>query len=388
MLRALGFFVFVFGFMALPAVLLRWGFREAWSKWLGAVVFSGYALALVLSGLFALNRVDAPGFAWYSVMGANTILVAGLAVIASAFVWGPILWWMRRQTQAESTVNLARRRVLMGATQAVPALSVMMSPAGVRAAMKDPIVRRVSIPIRDLPPGLEGLRILQLTDVHFGVHIEATQFEKIVRVAREYAPDMVVLTGDIADDYSKLGPALRYLKELETPLGVFACIGNHEIYRGRAEAEKIYAEHGVHYLCNDGTLIERGGDSFWLAGADDPARLFRDRGSFFTRTVKAALSGCPDDVSTQVLLCHRPRGFDAAAELGVSLTLSGHTHGGQVAFAGRSLFEPLMPSRYLLGHYQRGESHLYTSAGLGHWLPFRLNCPCEGALIELSRATA
>ena len=67
------------------------------------------------------------------------------------------------------------------------------------------------------------------------------------------------------------------------------------------------------------------------------------------------------------------------------MTLSGHTHGGQVAVAGRSVFEPLLPRSYLLGHYQAGESHLYTSAGLGHWLPFRLGCPCEGALITLRR---
>ena len=251
--------------------------------------------------------------------------------------------------------------------------------------MQDPVIRHVTIPLEDLPAELEGLRVLQLTDVHLGVHIDAVQFEKVALAAKDYKPDLVVLTGDIADDYTKLGEALDHLDILQAPLGVFACIGNHEIYRGRDEAVSIYDKHGVTYLCSEGKLIEYKGAKFWMAGADDPARLFRNRKDFLRTTIEKSLVECPEDVSTQILLCHRPRGFDAAAELGVSLTLSGHTHGGQAAMAGRSIFEPFLRSRYLLGHDQRGESHLYTSAGLGHWLPFRLNCPCEGALIELKQ---
>ena len=71
------------------------------------------------------------------------------------------------------------------------------------------------------------------------------------------------------------------------------------------------------------------------------------------------------------------------AEAGFNLMLSGHTHGGQIALAGRSIFEPFLPHLYLLGHYQQGSAHLYTSADLGHWLPFQVNCPCEAVLIEL-----
>ena len=385
-MRAVIFLVVLFGILALPAVLVRWAYRDAWKKWLGAFVLACYCLVVGLTALFAGFRVDEPLIARYAVVGANGIVLAGLSVVASALVWVPALWWLRRQSRSESTVDLARRRLLVGATQALPAVSVLLSPVGVRAAMKDPIIRHVKIPMRELPPGLDGLRILQLTDVHLGAHISPTQLEKVARAATAFAPDMVVLTGDIADDYNALGPALEHLRILELPLGIFACIGNHEIYRGRDEAIAIYAKHDVTYLCGRGTLIERGGEKFWLAGADDPARLFRNRSDFLSRTIRKSLDQCPDDVSTQILLCHRPTGFDAAAEFGVNLTLSGHTHGGQMAFAGRSLFEPLMPRRYLLGHYQRGESHLYTSAGLGHWLPFRLNCPCEGTLIELQSA--
>ena len=233
---------------------------------------------------------------------------------------------------------------------------------------------------------LEGLKILQLTDVHLGLHIDADQFEKIATAVQGYDPDLIVLTGDIADDYSKLAPALGYLKKLEPKLGIFACIGNHEIYRGRREAESIYRDNDIGYVCNNGLELEYQGESFWLAGADDPARLFRNRKTFYKKTVKQAMQDKPEATKLSILLCHRPIGFDAAAEEGFSLTLSGHTHGGQMAFAGRSIFEPFLPKQYLLGHYQKGESHLYTSAGLGHWLPFRLNCPCEGALLELVSA--
>jgi uncharacterized protein len=105
-----------------------------------------------------------------------------------------------------------------------------------------------------------------------------------------------------------------------------------------------------------------------------------------SKTVRRSLAGCPDDVKTRILLSHRPEGFEEAARQGVTLTLSGHTHGAQAAFFGRSWLEWALPKSYLLGTYKNGQSHLYTSAGLGHWFPFRLNCPCEVALVVLRRS--
>ena len=81
-----------------------------------------------------------------------------------------------------------------------------------------------------------------------------------------------------------------------------------------------------------------------------------------------------------------PEGFDPAAKAGVDLTLSGHTHGGQIGFNGKSAFEPLWPDGYLWGGYRRGASSLYTTAGFGDWFPFRLGCPSEAPLLVLKRS--
>jgi len=385
-MRPLLFICAAFALFSAPALFLRFGFPTAWRNGLSRIALAGYGAVLASMGLYFYFRIDAPDHARLAVIFAYVIVLAGFNIVVSALAWAPLMAWHNRRNKKQQTIDPARRALLLQSAKAIPAASILLSPAGVKASMNDPVVRPIQIPIADLPKGLEGLKILQLTDVHLGLHIEPEQFEKIAKAAAHHKPDLVVLTGDIADDYQKLGPALDYLKILSPPLGVYACIGNHEIYRGRDEAEAIYKERGIKFLCNNGKRIEYRGEQFWLAGADDPARLFRKRSTFYKKTIQNSLQDRPEDISLSILLCHRPQGFDAAVKLGVDLTLSGHTHGGQVAIAGRSLFEPFMPRSYLLGHYQEGKSHLYTSAGLGHWLPFRLNCPCEGALLELTKA--
>ena len=96
------------------------------------------------------------------------------------------------------------------------------------------------------------------------------------------------------------------------------------------------------------------------------------------------MNGAPADGFT-ILMSHRPEGLNAAAALGIPLTLAGHTHGGQFGWFGRSIFEPWLPHRYLWGKYQKDQSQLYTSAGVGHWFPFRLGCPPEAPIIVLKR---
>jgi predicted MPP superfamily phosphohydrolase len=385
-MRIVLFMAVSFLLFAAPAICLRWGFPGLWKRWLSRVVLGIYGFLLACVGLYFYFRVDAPDQAQAVVTTAQTLVIAGMGIVLTSLLWGPLMVMARRGRPKPDLADPQKRALLLNTARAIPAASTLLSPVGVQAALKNPIIRPVTISIKDLSPKLQGLKILQLTDVHFGLHIDADQFEKIADAAKDYKPDLVVLTGDIADDYTKLGPALTYLKKLNPKLGIYACIGNHEIYRGRRQAEQIYREHDIGFVCNDGVELEYEGEPFWLAGADDPARLFRNRKVFYEKSIAQAMQNKPSETNLSVLLCHRPIGFDAAAKQGVSLTLSGHTHGGQMAIAGRSIFEPFMPKQYLLGHYQKGESHLYTSAGLGHWLPFRLNCPCEGALIELVSA--
>jgi len=253
-------------------------------------------------------------------------------------------------------------------------------------AYSQPLVRNISIWDESWNPRLEGLKILQFTDVHLGLLIDTDQIQAIASQLEPGELDLVVLTGDIADDLSKLDPAFDIIDAMKPKLGVFTSMGNHEIYRGRAEAEQIYRRRST-YLNNSGRLLNYNGLNVWLGGVDDPARLFKRRDVFYRESVAQAVAERPEDVAATILLSHRPDAFKAAAKQGVSLMLSGHTHGGQAALFGRSIFEPFLPHKYLLGHYVEGTTHLYTSAGLGHWMPFRLNCPCESALITFQRSS-
>ncbi|MBI5267722.1 MAG: metallophosphoesterase, partial [candidate division Zixibacteria bacterium] len=123
----------------------------------------------------------------------------------------------------------------------------------------------------------------------------------------------------------------------------------------------------------------------YLAGIDDPRFLHDAPPTFFQQAVDRAMRDHASDEFT-ILMSHRPDAFDYAASRGIPLTLAGHTHGGQIGIMGRSVFEPMFPRRYLWGTYRQGASALYTTAGAGHWLPFRLGCPPEVPLIELRRA--
>lgn len=111
--------------------------------------------------------------------------------------------------------------------------------------------------------------------------------------------------------------------------------------------------------------IDVGRTRIALGGADDPRTLRRDYADFLQNTIESTMGGISPD-SFRLLMCHRPEGFNYSALKGIDLVLSGHTHGGQLGFGGRSLLEPIFPEKYLWGIYRRGKTTLYTSGGMGH----------------------
>lgn len=370
---------------------LRYAFPVAYVGWMRRTVWLAALVAVLALGVWRLGRWLELGS--LSLAGASVTSILWVSAVA-LFVLAPVYvvptWWLRRRAseEAESTgdADISRRAFLQKGIGVVPVGALSIGPAGAVAAAASPVVRRVDVSSQHIPPGLDGLKILQLTDIHLGIFMHTTQVRAAVEAVRAERPDLVVLTGDIADELRLIPEAVEILRELNPPLGIFACIGNHEIYRGRAEAEQYWAQSNVPLLCNDGRVLEHGGEKLWLCGADDPARLGREHRPFLEASVAQAVAACPEDIRCRVLLSHRPESFDAAAKRDITLTLSGHTHGAQMALFGRSLLEWALPKNYLLGVYRRGESALYTSAGLGHWFPFRLNCPCEVALLHLRSA--
>jgi len=375
-------------FAAASALLLL--LLKHWTpRWWRARAVRGSALALVGVGALAL-------VGWAAGVTATSVTLAhgGARAFSGVLVFVvPLLFAVpiaglvariprrSRGAVAGGGGTITRRAVLDVVAAAVPGAALASSGVGLASASAAPALRHVAILAPRLPRGLDGLRVLHLSDLHLGAGANvddlARAFDRLGA-----APDLVVLTGDVADDVRQLRPALALVAQLRPRLGAFASLGNHEYLHGIQRARAAYDASGVELLVDRGVTRELGGARVHVLGVDDPFSRRAEARAFLRGALDRALDGAPSD-AFQVLLSHRPRAFDAAASRGVDLTLSGHTHGVQMGLAGRSVFEPAYPEQYLWGVYARGRSRLYTTSGFGHWFPFRLGCPAELALVEL-----
>lgn len=323
---------------------------------------------------------------------AGIVFVTESALLLSLPISGLIhfvnwLWdrLVRHKSGTDETVDTQRRRLLKSAAAAVPAATVALAIGGKISAFADIRVFLRPLAIPHLPDHLAGLRILQISDLHLRSYVNLDSIPPLIEAARPFAPDLVLLTGDIADDYRQLPDALRLIAELSPRLGCYATLGNHEYYRGAAEAISIYNRGPIPLFINEGTRLQVGGGSLFLGGIDDPHTMRDLPPDFFDSCLKTTLRTRSAGDFT-VIMSHRPGVLDAAPDYGVGLSLAGHTHGGQMGFMGQSVFEPLMPDVYLWGEYRRQRSVLYTTCGAGHWFPFRLGCPAEAPVLELTQA--
>jgi predicted MPP superfamily phosphohydrolase len=240
-----------------------------------------------------------------------------------------------------------------------------------------------------LHPDLEGLRILHLSDLHLGVELGLPDLDRGLARAMAHQPDLIVLTGDLADHPDLIEPALERVARAGARCGVLASLGNHEYLHGIELARPAYERSPVPLLVGTGRTLRVGRAKLFVGGADDPVHMSGDIARMLGSTIASAARAAPPDADFRLLLCHRPEGFAPAAEHGFDLTLAGHTHGGQLGLLGRSLFERLHPGVGWWGAYarpgRRRTSRLYTTSGFGHWFPYRLGCPTEMPLVVLER---
>lgn len=290
----------------------------------------------------------------------------------------------RNERRGENSVPDPERRKLLTTSAAVfPVLAIAAGGTGLASAYSDPRMPVIPLHYPKLPAALEGLRILHITDVHIGLIIGFDDVERMVELSAAQKPDLVMVTGDFSDDADTYLDALRLAGSIPSRYGSFACIGNHEYFRGIEAIMRAYDKGPIPLLFNSGTALDINGTALYVAGVDDPRSNFRMPENFYLRSIDAAMKDAPADAFS-ILLCHRPNGFDDAARAGVKLTLSGHTHGGQIGFNGRSLLYSTNPEKYMWGHYEKNGSKLYVSAGAGHWFPYRLGCPTEIPLYVLT----
>lgn len=237
-------------------------------------------------------------------------------------------------------------------------------------------VTRLDLPLRGLPAEMEGLTVLQVSDVHYGMLVENGRLSTIIARINELTPDIVVITGDLVDEsVSHMERMADPLSKLKTRLGVFAITGNHEYYAGVDRVVAIMKGAGIRVLRNEVATLPGG---LQILGIDDPtgARRVGAPVPDFNRLVSTL-----DPRKPSILLYHQPQNFEKAAGLGVGLQLSGHTHGSQILPL-RPISHALFP--HLRGLFCQGDSYMYVSRGVGTGgPPMRLGSPPELVYIRL-----
>jgi uncharacterized protein len=294
----------------------------------------------------------------------------------------------------------SRRQVLtvLGAGGALAA------SGGAYAFGVEPLWRLVTTRYRPAPPAWPAdfpLRIAVVADIHVGdPYMRLERVEEIVAATNALAPDLVLLLGDypagpkVIRRRVPLSDLARVLGALRAPLGVHAVLGNHDWWDDRAaqarragpvESRRVLEAQGIPVYENDAVRLVSNGRPFWLAGLADQVPFHPVRDYRGLDDLPGTLAKVTDDAPV-ILMAHEPDIFpDVPAR--VALTLSGHTHGGQIRLFGWS---PVIPSeygqRYAYGHVVEGGRHLIVSGGLGvSGVPVRFGVPPEIVLVELGR---
>lgn len=340
---------------------------------LGLVQLAGLAIIF-------LSRSNFPGW----IESVPRWVYGSVLVWHLFFVPGWLLWQVARMLSAGAK-RIARmprkpapapaaegwtRREFLGASAVLTPPMLAFGAAALGETQLDSFrIRRMVVPIKDLPPALEGLTIAHVTDVHVGRFTRDRVLEKIVEETNRLDADIVAMTGDLINDSLRAMPAA-----LEMARGlrgrVFTCEGNHDLIESASTFYRQAEKGGLPLLRNDAETVTIRGQKVQLLG------LPWKRNATGLRDSMRELLARRDPAAWPILLAHHPHAWDEAE--GIPLTLAGHTHGGQLMLTERVGFGPWI-YRYWSGLYTRpaNESALVVSNGVGNWFPVRVQAPAE-----------
>jgi predicted MPP superfamily phosphohydrolase len=366
----------------------------------------GRIRAMVLS---VVGGVQIPGVAFLAHHIGWPIAVGGAAALSAPFLFQlrrpfddrpkpPLLlygalypffaWWVACLVFAlvSPLVWLAARASGLPSDGALGISGVLALFAGVVATRREPGIERVTVEIADLPDALDGYRIAQISDIHCGSYTPASRVAGWVARMNALGADLIAVTGDLITTGDRhLEEIARTLGALSARDGVYACMGNHDYFCDSDRLIALLESNGIRVLRNNGMNVPSARNN----GMNVPSATLHVAGVDDTWTGRAdvarALAGRTDGVPT-LLLAHDPNLFADAAAHGVELTLSGHTHGGQLALSRKWTLARLI-TEYTAGLFRVGESQLYVSRGAGTTgPPVRLGAPAELTLITLRTA--
>lgn len=368
------FYFTIYGGMHLYLVLkVRRAFESYFGVW-PTFSLSAFCVLMVLAPM-ATRLVERNG---------HDSLARILAVLS--YSWMACVFWFLAYGLLVDAWNLLIRLVAFSAPDAARwaaspraafiAIGVLVLASAVWGLVEaaHPRLTTVRLRLEGLPPGTSPIRIVQISDLHLGLILRGRRLGKIVSLIEEAKPDVLVCTGDLAEDsFDRLRPAAEKLAAIPTPLGKFASLGNHEYYASLPLSLDFHQTAGFRVLRNEVVAV---GDHLRIAGVDGPSA--NPGGQTDVQTESNLLPSALAPGKATILLKHYPvvreesRGrFD--------LQLSGHAHGGQIF-----PFGLLVRLNYSYGpglHDLGAGSHLYVSRGSGTWgPPMRLFAPAEATL--------
>jgi uncharacterized protein len=350
---------------------------------IAAVALAVFALGMPLAMILGRRHATAqplliwPAYLWMGLMFLLLVTLAGADALRL------VVRLAGRLHEAPPLDPARRTAIARLSASVVAALSGGLGLFAFRAANGHIAVRRVDISLRRLPRAHDGLRLVQISDVHVGPTIGRSFVADVVRSINALAPDIVVITGDLVDgSVDELRDGVEPLADIRARYGVYFVTGNHEYYSGAEAWMAELPRLGVRVLRNERVTIGEGADAFDLAGVDDHSA--EGHGGLPSRDALQKALGGRDEARELVLLAHQPRQFTDAAGMGVGLQLSGHTHGGQIWPFGLLVW---LSQPFVAGLHRRGDAQIYVSRGTGYWgPPMRLGAPAEVTQLVLRRA--
>jgi len=377
--RALRFGLIVGAVLLLLFGVPWWTFVWSGNRWPTIVFAVGTAAFAAAAAAFPVLMFNGHGGNHRD--GAARIADTMLGVVWVLFVWSILGTVLRVALALAGVADPTRSRIV---TAVVALVAIVLLLWGYAEAMRVSRVRRIDVTIPRLGAGLDGLRVVLLTDTHYGPINRARWSRGVVRVVNSLDPDVVAHTGDIADgEVAQRREQAAPLGDVRARLARVYVTGNHEYFSGAQRWVEHMASLGWEALHNRHVVITRDGSSLIVAGVDDRTAAGSGVPGHHTDH-EAALAGTDPSLPI-LLLAHQPQQVTGAVAHGVDLQISGHTHGGQ-----------MWPFHYLVrldqpvlqGLTRHGEhTQLYTSRGTGFWgPPFRIFAPSEITLITLHAA--